>query len=73
MATKLRGPMRRLVREAESRGWTVTLTSGNHIRFVRAGAIVIASGVSRPSDRRSMLNTIATIRRAERREGDGNA
>lgn len=62
----LKGDMRALVRQKRKEGWEVEPTKKGHLRwvFVATGAIVISA--STPSDHRTLLNTMADIRRCEK-------
>lgn len=53
---------KRLIEAAEQQGWTVTATSGGHIKFLSSdGNIVFAAAT--PSDHRAWRNTRARLRR----------
>lgn len=57
-----------LIREAQQRGWRASRTNGGHVRLQhQSGAVVFTS--STPSDPRTFINTIAQMRRVERRAG----
>ncbi|HMR34491.1 MAG TPA: type II toxin-antitoxin system HicA family toxin [Geminicoccaceae bacterium] len=55
-----------LIRTARRLGWRVEPTHGGHLRLKHpSGALVFAG--SMPSDRRSLANALATMRRELRR------
>ena len=57
--------LRRIVRDAEARGWTCDLTRKGHLKLRHpSGAIVIAAWS--PSDHRALKNLEARLRRVER-------
>lgn len=61
----INGKQKRLVEYAAARGWRVTRTRGDHIRFDKDGCQSVFTS-STPSDRRATLNAESTLRRAER-------
>ena len=64
MKHRIKGPLREIIREAIQAGWTVGRTRSNHLRFTKAGKILIAPGT--PSDHRVQRHMRAAFRRAER-------
>ena len=57
--------VKELIREMEGKGWEFRRCGTNHVRLVHpSGQCVVTS--SSPSDRRSLLNARAAIRRLER-------
>lgn len=63
-AIKLKKPLQNLADYAISQGWTVSRTSGGHIRFTKPGCPPIYTS-STPSDPRSALNARALLRRVQ--------
>jgi len=63
----LQREMRKLVRAARDRGWTVELTRNGHWRFLRDGSPLLYSS-STPQDNRTIANTLAMLRRYEKKE-----
>ncbi|MBY0561538.1 type II toxin-antitoxin system HicA family toxin [Hyphomicrobium sp.] len=51
---------------AVARGWTVSRSKNNHLRFTHPERETVF-GSSTPSDPRSILNIMAKLKRAERR------
>lgn len=68
MRSFLRGAregLRQLAAFAEANGWTITRTSGGHIKFSKCGhSSIFASCTS--SDHRADRNALANLRRAGR-------
>lgn len=61
-------PTNELIRVASRLGWRVEPTHGGHLRLKHpSGALVFAG--STPSDRRSLANALATMRREMRKLG----
>lgn len=62
----LAGEMRQLVRRKKKEGWQVERTKKGHLRWIFAatGAIIISAAT--PSDHRSLLNTMADLKRSEK-------
>ncbi|MBO3146372.1 hypothetical protein GZ176_11905 [Dermatophilus congolensis] len=54
--------LRKIVKALEKQGYTVTLTRRNHVSVSKDGKRV-ATFSGTPSDRRSLLNGIAALRR----------
>ncbi|MEV5750267.1 hypothetical protein AB0L00_20805 [Actinoallomurus sp. NPDC052308] len=60
---KIPRDLRQLARRAEAAGWTITLTSNNHLAWKPpSGRTVFCP--STPSDHRSVQNVIGKLRRA---------
>lgn len=55
-----------LIRWAEDRGWSATLTKGGHVKLTKPGHDTVTVAGT-PSDHRAMLNEKARIKRAERK------
>lgn len=57
--------LKAIIKTAETAGWTVTRTKGNHVRFLptdKTQSPIISSGT--PSDWRSLKNLTSQLRRA---------
>ena len=60
---------RDLVAIAKARGWSIEATKGSHFRLTRGDHTVIAPG-SPSNPKRSMVNTLALLKRCENHEHD---
>jgi len=60
---RVRPELHRYIRLARRQGWTVTRTGHNHLRFRSPTGELVHTGMT-PSDRRSVYNTAAELRRA---------
>lgn len=58
-----RGDLRKIIREAERQGWRVETTRGGHLSFYAPDGENIVTTGSTPSDRRSLDNHIARMRK----------
>ena len=56
-----------LIRWAERNGWSVELTSGDHLRYTHPAVKGPVFGASTPSDHRAVRNQKALMRRVMRR------
>lgn len=61
--------MRRAVEFAEDRGWAVSRTRNNHIKFTRPGFSPIFCSAT-PSDHRALMNICGDLKRAKPRFED---
>lgn len=62
----MKADLRRLLKSARRRGWTVERTRGSHWKLRHPSGAVVVAG-STPSCPRAVLNTRADLRRIERR------
>ena len=56
--------LRRVVRDAEKRGWTASKTNGGHIRLTKPGCQPVFTSQT-PSDKRTAKNAEMQLRRNE--------
>lgn len=68
---KLKKPLQELAVYAASLGWSVSRTSGGHIRFTKPGCSPIFTS-STPSDPRAVMNARVKIRRSPTELVGGN-
>jgi hypothetical protein len=61
---------RKLIQFAQKEGWTVTRTSGGHLKLAKAGLPLIYTSTT-PSDHRAERNVRAQILRAQRLAASG--
>jgi hypothetical protein len=54
-----------IIRWANERGWSVELTNGSHLKFIKPGKPIIF-GSSTPGDWRAIKNVKAKMERADR-------
>lgn len=67
-----RHDIRTVRRKADALSYAVSSTKGGHVRFrLVSGATVIAGKT--PSDRRSLQNALATLRRVARSQAGNNS
>lgn len=59
----LKKDLKAILAEAEKQGWRVELQKGGHYKLYSPDGQGIVTVGSTPSDRRSLLNTIAYMRR----------
>ncbi len=70
MARLLRGAKRgieRVVRYAVAHDWTVERTRGGHVKLSKPGCAPVFTSFTPSDGKRSALNAIAQLRRAQRR------
>lgn len=58
--------LKQLVLEFQSRGWTVGITGGNHLRWTHTASGEVVFSAATPSDRRAILNIRKTLGRKEK-------